>query len=135
VASPPAAATGATLLWPAQGQIVAEFQPNGSPRNDGINIAVAAGTPVMAAMEGTVAYAGNELAGFGNLVLIRHSNGWVTAYAHNEELLVSRGDTVTRGQVIARAGQTGNVSQPQVHFELRQGTQAVDPMPYLGGTG
>jgi murein DD-endopeptidase MepM/ murein hydrolase activator NlpD len=78
-----------------------------------------------------VAYAGNELKGYGNLVLIRHDGGWVTAYAHNKELFVSRGDTVKRGDVIAHAGQTGSVTSPQVHFEIRKGATAVDPMKYL----
>ncbi len=84
-----------------------------------------------AAEAGVVAYAGNELKGYGELVLVRHQNGWVTAYAHNSELLVKRGDAVRRGDVIARAGQTGSVTTPQLHFEVRQGATAVDPMKYL----
>ena len=99
--------------------------------NDGINLAVPLGTEVHAAESGVVAYAGSELKGYGNLVLLRHDNGWVTAYAHNDELLVKRGDTVKRGQVIAKAGKTGSVDRPQVHFELRQGSRPVDPIPYL----
>ena len=80
-----------------------------------------------------VAYSGNELKGYGNLVLIRHPNGFVTAYAHASELLVKRGDTIKRGQIIGKAGQTGTVSSPQVHFEIRKGSSPVDPTQYLNG--
>ena len=106
--------------------------PNGL-QNDGINVAVPEGTPVKAAEDGVVAYAGNELKGYGNLVLVRHSNGFVTAYAHASEILVKRGDTVKRGQVIAKSGQTGNVTSPQLHFEIRKGSTPVDPSQYLNG--
>jgi murein DD-endopeptidase MepM/ murein hydrolase activator NlpD len=102
-------------------------------RNDGINIAAPAGAPVMAAADGTVAYAGNQLRGFGNLVLIRHANGLITAYAHNQSLLVQKGDKVKRGATIARVGSTGNVAKPQLHFEIRKGEEPVDPMKYLDG--
>ena len=102
-------------------------------QNDGINLAVPEGTPVKAADDGVVAYAGNELKGYGNLVLIRHANGYVTAYAHAKELLVKRGDQIKRGQVIANSGQTGNVDTPQLHFEVRKGPAPLDPMPLLGG--
>lgn len=120
------------LRWPTTGRIIASFggRPDGT-HNDGINLAVPLGTDVHAAESGVVAYAGNELKGYGNLVLLRHDNGWVTAYAHNDELLVKRGQKVKRGQVIAKAGKTGSVDQPQVHFELRQGSKPVDPLPYL----
>ena len=80
-----------------------------------------------------VAYAGSELKGYGNLVLIRHPNGFVTAYAHNGDIAVKRGDQVTRGQTIAKSGQSGNVSSPQLHFELRKGSTPVDPTNYLAG--
>ncbi len=121
--------------WPLNGRIISTFgpKPSGS-RNDGINIAVPAGTSVRAAENGVVAYAGNELKGYGNLVLVRHDGGWVTAYAHNTELFVKRGDRVTRGRVIAKSGSTGSVSSPQLHFELRKGADAVDPMKYLSST-
>ncbi len=89
------------------------------------------GTDVHAAESGVVAYAGSELKGYGNLVLVRHDNGWVTAYAHADKLLVKRGDKIARGQVIAKAGKSGEVAQPQLHFELRQGSKPVDPLPYL----
>ena len=101
-------------------------------QNDGINIKAAEGTPVLSADAGTVAYAGNELRGYGNLILIKHADGWMTAYAHNSKLLVTRGQKVQRGQVIARVGATGAVSEPQLHFEVRRGSRALDPMDYLG---
>ena len=128
----PNAADSVKLRWPASGKIIAGFggRPDGT-HNDGINVSVPLGTEVHAAEDGVVAYAGSELKGYGNLVLLRHDNGWVTAYAHNDELLVKRGDKVKRGQVIAKAGKTGSVDQPQVHFELRQGSRPVDPTPYL----
>lgn len=118
--------------WPVTGHIIEAFgaRPNGTT-NDGINLAVPAGTPIKAAEDGVVAYAGNELKGYGNLVLIRHADNFVSAYANASELLVKRGDTVKRGQVIARAGQTGNVSSPQLHFEIRKGSTPVDPRKYL----
>jgi murein DD-endopeptidase MepM/ murein hydrolase activator NlpD len=122
----------AKFRWPVKGSVLAGFgkRPDGT-HNDGVDIAVPAGTEVQAADGGTVAYAGNELKGFGNLVLIRHDNGWVSAYAHADELLVKRGDAVRRGQVIAKSGKTGTVDQPKLHFELRQGSKPVDPMPHL----
>jgi murein DD-endopeptidase MepM/ murein hydrolase activator NlpD len=130
--SAPASVDSVKLRWPASGKIIAGFggRPDGT-HNDGINLQVPLGTEVHAAEAGIVAYAGSELKGYGNLVLLRHDNGWVTAYAHNDELLVKRGDKVKRGQVIAKAGKTGSVDQPQIHFELRQGSRPVDPIPYL----
>lgn len=122
------AADKADFRWPARGRVISGYSKGG---NEGINIAVPEGTPVKAAEGGTVAYAGSELKGYGNLVLIRHPNGYVSAYAHNGELKVKRGDTVKRGQVVASSGQTGNVSSPQLHFELRKGSTPVDPTPYL----
>lgn len=124
--------TGTEFRWPVRGQLVAGFgkQADGA-RNDGINLAVPAGTPVRAAETGTVIYAGNELEGYGNLVLVQHNDDWVSAYAHNEALTVRRGDTVTRGQTIASAGATGSVDAPQLHFELRKSSRPVDPLPHL----
>ena len=119
----------ADFRWPARGRVISGFSGKGG--NEGINIAVPDGTPVKATEEGTVAYAGSELKGYGNLVLIRHPNGYVSAYAHNGELKVKRGDVVKRGQVVASSGQSGNVSSPQLHFELRKGSTPVDPTPYL----
>jgi murein DD-endopeptidase MepM/ murein hydrolase activator NlpD len=114
--------------WPAHGRIIQAFKNGG---NDGINIALPEGTSVRAAEAGVVAYAGSELKGYGNLVLIRHPNGFVTAYANNGELDVKRGDAVKRGQVIAKSGQSGNVASPQLHFELRKGSTPIDPTQYL----
>ncbi len=127
--------SGNSFRWPVQGRIIGVFgtKPDGG-HNDGINVAVPQGTSVKAAENGVVAYAGNELKGYGNLVLIRHANNWVSAYAHNEEILVKRGDKVRRGQIIAKAGNTGSVSQPQVHFELRKGSRPVDPTKYMSQT-
>jgi murein DD-endopeptidase MepM/ murein hydrolase activator NlpD len=120
--------------WPVRGRVIVAFgpKPNGV-QNDGINLAVPEGTPIKAAEEGVVAYAGSELKGYGNLVLVRHPNGFVTAYAHASDILVKRGETVKRGQVIAHAGQTGNVTSPQLHFEIRKGATPVDPSQYLSG--
>jgi murein DD-endopeptidase MepM/ murein hydrolase activator NlpD len=119
---------------PVNGRIIAGFGPktNGQ-QNDGVNFAVPEGTPVKAAEDGVVAYAGNELKGYGNLVLVRHSNGYVTAYAHAKELMVKRGDQIRRGQVIAKSGQTGDVDAPQLHFEVRKGPAPLDPMPMISG--
>jgi murein DD-endopeptidase MepM/ murein hydrolase activator NlpD len=129
-------ATGAlpTFRWPVRGKVITSYgaKTNGKA-NDGINLAVPEGTPVKAAEDGVVAYAGNELKGYGNLVLVRHSNGYVTAYAHASELLVKRGDSIKRGQVIAKSGQSGEVASPQLHFEIRKGSTPVDPLQFLNG--
>lgn len=124
--------SGNSFRWPVKGRIISTFgTESDGEHNDGINLSVPQGTSVKAAENGVVAYAGNELKGYGNLVLVRHANSWVSAYAHNEELLVKRGDKVRRGQIIAKAGATGSVSQPQVHFELRKGSRPVDPTKYM----
>lgn len=128
---PVAKGTG-RFAWPLKGKIISGFGRRGSGlHNDGINIAADPNTPVKAADTGTVVYAGNELTGYGNLLLVRHANGYVTAYAHNKKLLVDRGDTVSRGQTIALVGSTGDVDRPQLHFEIRKGDRAVDPNRYL----
>ena len=122
--------------WPVRGRVITGFGPKPSgQQNDGINVAVPEGSPVKAADDGVVAYAGNELKTYGNLVLVRHSNGYVTAYAHASEILVKRDEPVKRGQVIAKAGQTGSVAAPQLHFEIRKGSTPVDPMPFLDKGG
>ena len=132
----PSEATGAlpTFRWPVRGKVITSYgaKTNGKA-NDGINLAVPEGTPVKAAEDGVVAYSGNELKGYGNLVLVRHSNGYVTAYAHASELLVKRGDPIKRGQVIAKSGQSGEVGSPQLHFEIRKGSSPVDPLQFLNG--
>ncbi len=116
------------FAWPANGKVISNFgSATDGERNDGINIALPMGTPIKAAASGTVSYSGDELKNYGNLLLIKHSDGYVTAYAHAEKLLVQRGDVVNKGQVIAYAGRTGDVSTPQLHFEIRHGTQPVNP--------
>ena len=123
------------MRWPLRGKVISGYgnKPNGL-KNEGINIAVPEGTNIQAAEGGVVAYAGNELKGYGNLVLIRHDGGFVTAYAHASQLLVKKGDQVKRGTVIAKAGQTGAVQSPQLHFEVRKGATALDPMKYLSSS-
>ena len=118
--------------WPIRGNIISQFgrKPDGS-RNDGINIEARPGAEVQAAAPGQVVYAGSELAGYGQLILLRHEGGFVTAYAHNSRLLVREGDQVTRGQAIAAAGSSGTVDVTQVHFEIRRGVNPEDPMRYL----
>lgn len=118
------------FIWPVQGEIVKKFAPGG--KNDGINIKVSEGTSVKAAAGGTVMYAGSELKGFGNLLLIKHQDGWVTAYAHNSKLLVKKGDKVIQGQEIAKSGTPeGDAQQPQLHFEIRKVKQPIDPLTKL----
>jgi murein DD-endopeptidase MepM/ murein hydrolase activator NlpD len=131
---PTGTANSTSFRWPVRGRIIQGFGPKASGgQNDGINVSVPEGTPIKAAEEGVVAYAGSELKGYGNLVLVRHANGFVTAYAHASELSVKKGETVKRGQVIGKAGSTGNVTGPQLHFEVRKGATPVDPAQYLGG--
>ncbi|CAO3421020.1 peptidoglycan DD-metalloendopeptidase family protein [Azospirillum doebereinerae] len=116
------------FLWPVKGKLISGYGPKPDGlHNDGLNIAASKGTAVVAADNGVVAYAGNELRGFGNLLLVKHADGWITAYAHLDRIDVERGATVKRGQTVGRVGQTGSVSSPQLHFELRKGSQAVDP--------
>jgi murein DD-endopeptidase MepM/ murein hydrolase activator NlpD len=124
------------FAWPVEGRILSGFGPKAGGRyNDGVNIKATAGAPVRAAADGVVAYAGDALEGFGGLVLLKHGDGWVTAYAHNEELLVARGQTVKRGDIVARAGSTGSVDEPQLHFEIRRGRTPVDPLRHLPPRG
>jgi len=120
------------FAWPLTGPVVADYGSTVSgERNDGINIAVPFGTPIHAAAAGQISYAGNELRGYGNLVLIKHDDGYVTAYAHAERIVVNRGDYVQKGQVIGYAGQTGDVTSPQLHFEIRKGVAPVNPRTLL----
>ncbi|CAN0295534.1 unnamed protein product [Discosporangium mesarthrocarpum] len=121
------------FIWPVNGRLLSKFGALGKGlQNDGINILARRGTPVRAVQNGVVAYSGNELRGFGNLLLIKHAGGWISAYAHNDKLLVKTGQKVRRGQVISRVGSTGSVDKPQLHFELRRRNRAVDPERYLG---
>lgn len=129
---PPPAYRKSKFVWPVRGAIISSYGTIGKGRtNDGINIKAARGTNVKAADSGTVAYAGNELKGFGNLILIRHNDGWITAYAHNEKILVKKGQKVARGEKISTVGDTGGVNTPQLHFEIRRGKKAVNPRSYL----
>jgi murein DD-endopeptidase MepM/ murein hydrolase activator NlpD len=123
---------GSSFVWPVRGHILAGYGagPDGT-HNDGINIAAPRGAPVQAVDAGVVAYAGNELRGYGNLLLIKHPGGWISAYAHCDAILVKQGQKIARGQVIARVGSSGNVGTPQLHFELRRGNKPVDPRTYL----
>lgn len=119
--------------WPVEGRVLSGFGAKPGGRfNDGVNLKASAGAPVRAAGDGVVAYAGDAIPAFGNLILIKHPGGWVTAYGHAEALLVSRGTKVSTGDVIARAGQTGDVGEPQVHFEVRRGRTPVDPARVIG---
>lgn len=130
---PPKSAPDKLFDWPVKGAVVATYgMGEGGRRNDGVNIAAPAGTPVRAAAAGEVVYRGAELDGFGNLLLVKHHDGFVTAYAHNDAMLVKKGDQVRQGQVIAKVGQTGAVTTPQLHFEIRQNLKSVDPVALLG---
>lgn len=120
------------FIWPVSGKVISNFGNLGKGRkNEGINISAAKGTAVKAADKGTIAYAGNGLKGFGNLILVKHNDGYITAYAHTDQMLVKKGQTVQRGQKIATVGQTGGVTTPQLHFEVRAGKKAVNPRKYL----
>lgn len=129
---PPPAYRKSKFVWPVRGKTISSFGAIGKGRtNDGINIQAPQGSNVKAADSGTVAYAGNELKGFGNLILIRHDDGWVTAYAHNEKILVKKGQKIAKGEKISTVGTTGGVSVPQLHFEIRRGKKPVNPQSYL----
>ena len=123
------------FAWPVRGEILSSFGASGpGQRNDGLDIRSPQGTPVLSAADGEVAYAGNQVPQFGNLVLVKHAGGYTTAYAHADRLTVSRGDFVAKGQVIGYAGQTGDVTTPQLHFEIRSNTTPVNPRSYLAST-
>lgn len=122
--------------WPLEGRIIGRFGPAGDGRrNDGINIDASRGEPIRAAADGVIAYAGSAIAVYGGLILIKHGDGWITAYGHAEQILVTRGQAVKRGDVIARAGATGSVNKPQLHFEIRDKRTPVDPLRYLPDRG
>ena len=133
MSAPPRYSSNSKFIWPVEGRVISRFGGKATGlRNDGINIKTDAGAPVRAASAGIVTYAGNELRGYGNLLLVKHAGGYITAYAHNSELLVEKGAKVNKGQVIASVGQTGNVTEPQLHFEIRHGSKAINPEKYLG---
>ncbi|MBT6032167.1 MAG: M23 family metallopeptidase [Kordiimonadaceae bacterium] len=126
--------SGKGFMWPIKGRLLSSYGPKQAGyHNDGVNISAAIGSSVVASESGVVVHASNKLKGYGNLILIKHQNGWVTAYAHNNKLLVKKGQQVTRGQVVAQVGQTGRVTRPQLHFEMRKGSRAVNPALYLKG--
>jgi murein DD-endopeptidase MepM/ murein hydrolase activator NlpD len=123
-----------SFRWPVRGQVIAGFGAKADgERNNGIDIAVPENTPIKAADDGVVIYSGNELKSFGNLLLVRHSNNYITAYAHAKELRVKRGDQIKSGEIIGMSGQTGNFDIPQIHFEIRKGSTPVDPVRLLHG--
>lgn len=130
---PPVSAKG--FIWPVKGDVLLTFgpQPSKGQNSDGINIAAPKGTPFRAAENGVVAYVGNELKGFGNLILIKHADGWMTAYAHADQVMVKKGQIVKKGQELGTVGQTGAVTRPQLHFEIRRQNEAVNPEEYLQG--
>lgn len=130
--APPPQISGKGFMWPVNGRVISNYGPKQAGfHNDGVNIRAPLGSSVYASESGVVVHADNKLKGYGNLILIRHQNGWVTAYAHNDKLLVRKGQQVTRGQVVAQVGRSGRVTSPQLHFEMRKGSRAVNPTLYL----
>jgi len=125
-----ASSSGDKFRWPLSGRVITDFAAS---RGTGINIEAPEGTTVRAAENGEVIYVGNAVEGYGNLILIKHANGFVSAYAHLQNMGVVKGDQVTRGDAIGTVGMTGSVSRPQLHFELRRGATPIDPMPHLAG--
>jgi murein DD-endopeptidase MepM/ murein hydrolase activator NlpD len=119
------------MLWPVDGTLSSPFGRREGREHDGIDLAVAEDTPVRAACDGVVAYAGNGMRGYGNVIIVQHPGALATVYAHNHELAVRQGDLVTRGEIIARSGQTGRVTGPHLHFEVRKDSIACDPLGYL----
>ncbi|HEY8192079.1 MAG TPA: M23 family metallopeptidase, partial [Alphaproteobacteria bacterium] len=132
--TPPRASS--KFVWPVEGPVISTYgNKKGGVHNDGINIKAPKGAPVRAADNGVVVYADNELKGFGNLVLVRHADKWVTAYAHLDRTLVKKGQTVEQGESIGTVGSSGSVDSPQLHFETRRGTDAIDPVGQLAARG
>lgn len=130
------ARAGSRFIWPADGPILSSYGPKaGGLHNDGINIKAPKGAPVRAAENGVVVYSGNQLKGFGNLVLVRHADRWLTAYAHLDRITVKKGQELKRGENLGTVGQTGMVDTPQLHFETRRGTDALNPQMYLARQG
>ena len=129
-AAPQPAAASDKFRWPLSGRVIADFAAS---RGTGINIEAPEGTSVRAAENGEVIYVGNAVEGYGNLILVKHNNGFVSAYAHLNTIGVVKGDPVNRGDAIGTVGMSGSVTRPQLHFELRRGATPVDPMPHLAG--
>jgi murein DD-endopeptidase MepM/ murein hydrolase activator NlpD len=120
------------MAWPLHGKVLVPYGTQGGQKNDGIDIQATTGEPVKAADGGTVIYAGSDVAHLGNLLLVQHQGGYITAYGNNEALLVKKGDAVKKGQTIAKAGNSGGVASPRVHFEVRRGgSKTIDPMTVL----
>ncbi|MGI9511236.1 MAG: peptidoglycan DD-metalloendopeptidase family protein [Geminicoccaceae bacterium] len=131
---PPPPLSEEGFLWPVNGELIGSFEQNRTGgRSGGVNIAARKGTPVLAADSGIVAYAGEALSGYGRMIMLRHGEGYVTLYAHNDAILVNEGDVVDRGQTIAEVGDSGDVDRSQLHFELRKGTAPLDPTKVLAG--
>jgi len=130
---PPGKFKNGKMVWPVKGKILSHFGVQGrGVFNDGINISAPLGTEVYAADKGEVIYADNGLKGYGNLVIIRHANGLLTSYAHQDALLVAKGDQVARGEVIGKVGKSGHVNSPQLHFAVRKGKKPINPLKYFG---
>jgi murein DD-endopeptidase MepM/ murein hydrolase activator NlpD len=120
------------FIWPIKGKIISTFgHKSGGLYNDGINIQAQNNDPVKVVKDGVVAYVGNELRGYGNLIIVKHSGNWISAYAHLNKLKVKQGDKVTKGNIIATIGSTGNVDHPQLYFGIRKGREAVNPEKHL----
>lgn len=132
LSSQPMSAPKTSFIWPANGQVISRFGPKANGLvNDGINIAAREGDPIWAAASGDVAYAGNELKGYGNMMIVKHAGGWMTAYAHASDMLVAKGDKVKQGDLIGYVGKTGEVTSAQLHFGIREGKTAIDPEKLL----
>ena len=126
------ARSSSRFSWPVRGKILSDYGAKSNGLfNDGVNIAASKGTVVKAAENGVVAYAGNEVKGMGNLIIIQHDAGWMTVYAHMDSMNVKRGTRVSVGQKIGVVGETGKVDRPQLHFEIRKGTKAYNPSAYM----
>ncbi len=130
-ASPRTAYERIDFLWPVQGRLGSRFEDDERERHQGIDIRAPLGTPIRASASGIVIYSGNTIRGYGNMVILRHSEEYVTVYAHNEVNLVQEGDQIERGQIIGRVGKTGRASGSHLHFEIRRNNKPVDPMLYL----
>lgn len=130
IASP--ASKNNSFAWPVKGSVISKFGPKkGGLHNDGINIAASEGQPFKATEDGVVAYVGNELRGYGNLIIVKHSSNWISAYAHCKDVVVERGEKIKKGSVLGHVGQSGNVKRSQLYFSLRKGRTSVNPEKYI----